>query len=145
VLTEGMTAVPPLNVPPEVVPVNEPQLNGLVNEPHQRHLGYRQDRLVTVNRSTMSFYQYVGAGLLCMVFLQSYLLVNAKEKYNSLSTNYDTCMSNNSVLNDYVLNDYVLNDGQHDVSQGDVFVYNKYTEEYVKCYIPYYYINKCFS
>ena len=132
---------PPLNVPLEAAPAIEPHLNGLVNEPPQRRLGYRlQERLVTVNRATLSFYRYVGVGIVCMLFLQSYLLVNAKEKYNSLSTNYDTCMSNNSDLNDYV-----LNDGQIDVPQGDVFVYNKYLDEYVKCYIPYYYIHKCFS
>jgi len=133
--------VPPLNVPQEDGPVNEPRQNGLVNEPPQRQLGYRlQGRLVTVNRSTLSFFQYAGVGILCMLFLQSYMLVTAKEKYNSLSTNYDTCMSNNSDLTDYV-----LNDGQIDVPQGDVFVYNKHIDEYVKCYIPYYYIHKCFS
>jgi len=137
-------AVPRLNVPLEEVHVNVPQHNGLVNEPPQRPLGYRQlgyrlqGRFVTVNRYTMRVFQYVGTGLLCMLFLQSYLLANAKDKYNSLSTNYDICMSNNSDLTDYV-----LNDGHIDVPQGDVFVYNKH--EYVKCHIPYYYINKCFS
>ena len=111
-----------------------------------RQQGLQQGSVITIHKGTYNFFRFVGIGVLTMLFLQGYLLVKAREGYHDLYDSYRECMRNTTVLSHYIhqLHQPPQNVYKNDLPEEDVFVYNKHIDEYVKCYIPNYYINKCF-
>jgi hypothetical protein len=110
----------------------------------RRPQGQQPVSFVTIHKGTYNFFRYVGLGILLMLFLQGYLLVRTRNRYYALSNSYDECLRNTSVLSRYIQK-HPQNDYVNMLPIEEVYVYNKYTDEYVRCSIPNYYMDSCFS